>query len=165
MAEASGAVQKVTVVTTADVWRALRESLQSKLSHETYETWFSLIEFHGIDPVEKRISLLAPNEIVRSWVTTNFSSLLRQTLVELSLQGYSIGWITDPRSLRRRPHEPVTATPYGSTLKTQVHLKTTLGRGNEHMKPSLEKRGRQTQSRSIHRQFQVQLRRLRGGFL
>lgn len=98
MAEASAAVQKVTVATPEDVWIGVRDSLKAKLSHETFETWFSLIEFHGIDHAQKRLSLLAPNEIVRSWVTTSFSSLLAQTLVELSLSGYSIGWITEPKA-------------------------------------------------------------------
>jgi chromosomal replication initiator protein len=98
MAEASGAVQKVTAATAAeDVWTRVRGSLRAKLSHETFDTWFSLIEFHGIDHAEKRISLLAPNEIVRNWVTTSFSSLLDQTLVEFSLPGYSIGWITEDK--------------------------------------------------------------------
>ena len=97
MAEASGAVQKVAVATTDDLWTGVRDSLRAKLSHETFETWFSLIEFHGIDHAERRLNLLAPNEVVRSWVTTSFSSLLEQTLVELSLPGYSIGWITEPK--------------------------------------------------------------------
>ncbi len=95
MPEASGAVQKVTVRTPEDVWIGVRDSLRAKLSHETFDTWFSLIEFHGIDHPQKRMSLRAPNEIVRSWVTTSFSSLLEQTLVEFSLPGYSIGWITE----------------------------------------------------------------------
>ncbi len=105
MAEASGAVQKVTIGTTSDVWSGLRDSLRAKLSQETFETWFSLIEFHGIDHAAKRISLLAPNEIVRSWVTTNFSSLLQQTLVELCLPGYSIGWINEPKITAASSHE------------------------------------------------------------
>ncbi len=98
MVEASAAVQKLTVATPEDVWAGVRDSLRAKLSHETFDTWFSLIEFHGIDHANKRLSLMAPNEIVRNWVTTSFSSLLQQTLIELSLPGYSIGWITEPKA-------------------------------------------------------------------
>ena len=101
MAEALGAVQKVTVATT-DVWSSVIESLKAKLSNETFDTWFSLIEFHGVDHVEKTVNLKAPNEIVRKWVTTNFSSLLDQTLIELSLSEYSIGWITEAKVMAAR---------------------------------------------------------------
>lgn len=120
MAEASGAVQKVTIATTTDVWRGLRDSLRGKLSHETFDTWFSLIEFHGIDHAKKKISLLAPNEIVRNWVTTSFSSLLQQTLLELSLPGYSISWITEPHvtaAVVPAFHETKSPEPPSDSLK------------------------------------------------
>lgn len=96
MAEVSGAVQTAAVTTKDDLWTGVRDSLRAKLSQETFETWFSSIELHGIDYAEKKLNLLAPNEVVRNWVTTSFSSLLEQTLVELSLPGYSIDWITEP---------------------------------------------------------------------
>ena len=96
MPEALGAVQKVTVAAPDD-WGRVIESLKTKLSSETFDTWFSLIEFHGIDHAQKKLRLRAPNEIVRKWVTTSFSSLLDQTLVELSLPGYSIGWVTEAK--------------------------------------------------------------------
>src|SRR5687767_3653926 len=121
MAEASGAVQKVTIATTTDVWRGLRDSLRGKLSHETFDTWFSLIEFHGIDHAKKKISLLAPNEIVRNWVTTSFSSLLQQTLLELSLPGYSISWITEPHvtaAVVPAFHETKSPEPPSDSLKS-----------------------------------------------
>lgn len=140
MAEASGAVQKVAVAATNDLWTGLRDSLRAKLSHETFETWFSSIEFHEIDHTEKRLSLQAPNEVVRNWVTTSFSSLLEQTLVELSLSGYSISWITEPKVMSAgaaASHEPNNAQSpaapsdnSGANLPGPVsdeHLKSFMG--------------------------------------
>ena len=96
MGEESGAAKKVVVAAT-DIWGSLVVSLKAKLSNETFDTWFRLIEFHGVDQAEKKLTLRAPNEIVRNWVTTNFSSLLDQTLAELALPEYSISWMPETR--------------------------------------------------------------------
>ena len=96
MGEASGAAKKVVVAAT-DIWGSVLVSLKAKLSNETFDTWFRLIEFQGVDHAEKKLTLRAPNEIVRNWVTTNFSSLMDQTLAELALPEYSISWIPEIR--------------------------------------------------------------------
>ena len=154
MPEASGAVQKVAVRTPEDVWIGVRDSLRAKLSHETFDTWFSLIEFHGIDHAQRIISLLAPNEIVRSWVTTSFSSLLEQTLVELSLPGYSIGWITEAQVAAASiapSHEAknVDSPSDPSKAKAQAHVPPPLVGTRE--SKSFRESDRQMRSRSIHR--------------
>ncbi|MFZ0061607.1 MAG: chromosomal replication initiator protein DnaA [Pyrinomonadaceae bacterium] len=96
MGEALGAAKKVVVAAT-DIWGSVVVSLKAKLSNETFDTWFRLIEFHGVDHAEKKLTLRAPNEIVRNWVTTNFSLLLDQTLAELALPAYSISWMPETR--------------------------------------------------------------------
>ncbi len=112
MPEALGAVQKVAVAAPDD-WVRVIDSLRTKLSTETFDTWFSLIEFHGIDHAGKLLRLRAPNEIVRKWVTTSFSSLLDQTLIELSLPGYSIGWLTEDKAIAS------TAMPSNEIVESQ----------------------------------------------
>ncbi len=94
MGEAFGAVQKV-VLATPDIWGSVINSLKAKLSNETVDTWFRLIEFQGVEHAEKKLCLRAPNDIVRNWVTTNFSLLLNQTLAEITLPGYSVKWIPE----------------------------------------------------------------------
>lgn len=79
-----------------DVWIGILDSIKNKLNTETFETWFSLIEFRGVDYASSTIQLRAPNEVVRGWVTTNFTVLLDQSLTELGLPGYSIKWILEP---------------------------------------------------------------------
>lgn len=129
----------MAVATTDDVWTGVRDALRTKLSHETFDTWFSLIEFQGVDHAEKRIRLLAPNEIVRNWITTNFSTLLEQTLVELSLPGYEIGWISKVRAVQG----VVTSSPRASQPQLPADLlagssasqDTAIQAPSEHMKP------------------------------
>ena len=137
MPEALGAVQKVAVAASVD-WGRVIDSLRTKLSPETFDTWFSLIEFHGIDHAERRLRLRAPNEIVRKWVTTSFSSLLDQTLVELSLPGYSIGWITEDKEIAPTAiscNEIAEAQPPGSASNGFTNPRSSRPAPVEHMKP------------------------------
>ena len=82
------------------IWDGILESIKNKLSNETFETWFSLIEFRGVDYESSSIQLRAPNEVVRAWVTTNFTSLLGEALSELNLAGYSVQWVLDPDGVK-----------------------------------------------------------------
>src|SRR5687768_11254173 len=95
MAEHVGAVR--AVVGTRDTWERVINSLRGKLSQETFETWFSLIELHEIDHSQAKFRLKAPNDIVSTWVTTNFSVLLDLAFSEVGLPGYSIDWILQPQ--------------------------------------------------------------------
>ena len=88
-----------------DVGTVFLSSIRSKLSNETFETWFSLIEFRGVDYERSSIQLRAPNEIVRAWVTTNFTSLLGQSLSELNLAGYSVQWVLEPNGPTVEPDQ------------------------------------------------------------
>jgi chromosomal replication initiator protein len=83
------------VAATTDIWDGVIHSLKAKLSKETFDTWFSLIEFRGVDYESKKVSLRAPNEVVRNWITTNFSNLLNQSLSDLKLAGFSTEWLPD----------------------------------------------------------------------
>jgi chromosomal replication initiator protein len=84
-----------TATATEDIWKELAASLKTKLSAETFETWFSLIEIQATDYSAKKVILRAPNEVVRKWVTTNFSGLLNQTITELGMTGFSTAWAAE----------------------------------------------------------------------
>jgi len=83
------------VIGENDIWDGILESLRNKLNNETFETWFALLEFRGIDYSNSTIHLCAPNEVVRGWVTTNFTSLLGLVLKEASLPGFSVHWVLE----------------------------------------------------------------------
>jgi chromosomal replication initiator protein len=91
------------VIVENDIWDGILESIKNKLSTETFETWFSLIEFRGVDYESSSIQLRAPNEVVRAWVTTNFTALLGQALSGLNLAGYSVQWVLDAEGLTTQP--------------------------------------------------------------
>lgn len=85
----------MSVVVDRDVWSGFLESLQSKLSQETFNAWFQPLLFEGLDNSERILKVRAPNTVVRDWVNTNYSFVVDASLGELDLEGYLIGWSVD----------------------------------------------------------------------
>jgi chromosomal replication initiator protein len=86
-------------VIEADVWFGILHSIKSKLSQESFNTWFQPLCFEGLDKSQRLIRLRAPNSIIKNWVNTNYSSLVDESLAEVSLDGYLIGWTTQDGDL------------------------------------------------------------------
>ena len=78
-----------------DVWLGILQSIKSKLSQESFNTWFQPLSFEGLDKSRRVIRIRAPNPNVRNWVNTNYSSLVDESLAEGSLDGYLINWTTE----------------------------------------------------------------------
>jgi chromosomal replication initiator protein len=77
----------------SNLWESFRRTIKTKLHAESFETWFNPIRFEGIDQGQRMIRLRAPNPVVRDWVKSHYSNLIDQSLVELSLPGYSVDWV------------------------------------------------------------------------
>jgi chromosomal replication initiator protein len=103
------AVGEMTGVIFEDgVWDGILESISKKLTGETIETWFNAIEFRGVDRDGSVVRLCAPNQVVKDWVSLNYSELLELSLSEVSLGGYTVDWavanetsqgVNDPKTL------------------------------------------------------------------
>lgn len=77
----------------SNLWDSVLRAIKTKLHGESFETWFNPIRFEGIDKAQRVIRLRAPNEVVRDWVKVNYSTLMSQSLGELSLGGYAVDWV------------------------------------------------------------------------
>src|SRR6185369_5226315 len=51
------------------------------------------IQFESLDSSQQVIRLRAPNQVVKDWVVTNYGNVLAESLNELRLSGYSVGWV------------------------------------------------------------------------
>jgi chromosomal replication initiator protein len=76
-----------------NVWGRILHSLKGRLNQQTLETWFSPIEFESLDNPQHVIHLRAPNQVVKDWVVSNYGKALAESLSELRLSGYSVGWV------------------------------------------------------------------------
>lgn len=119
-----------------NVWGAILLSLKSRLNQQTFETWFRPIQLESLDDAKKAISLRAPNQVVKDWVVTHYSTLLHESLNQLSLEDYSLSWVIgkpvesgkDPNSnlnLFNRGFETSTATAAAVAPATSLSKQAT----------------------------------------
>ena len=76
-----------------NVWGRILHSLKGRLNQQTLDTWFSPIQFESLDNSQQVIRLRAPNQVVKDWVVSNYGQVLDESLNELRLSGYSVGWV------------------------------------------------------------------------
>jgi chromosomal replication initiator protein len=76
-----------------NVWGRILHSLKGRLNQQTLDTWFSPIQFESLDSSQHVIHLRAPNQDVKDWVVSNYGQALAESLNELRLSGYSVGWV------------------------------------------------------------------------
>src|SRR5215467_11485895 len=81
-----------------NVWGRILTSLKGKLNQQTLDTWFSPIQFESLDSSQHVLRLRAPNQIVKDWVVSNYGKVLADSLNEVRLSGYSVGWVVDKSS-------------------------------------------------------------------
>ena len=79
----------------SEVWRGLLHSIKGKLSEQSFDTWFQPIRFDGLDESQRLIRLRVPNQVVRDWISTNYSSLMKESLNYISLGDYQFYWVTE----------------------------------------------------------------------
>jgi len=76
-----------------NVWGRILHSLKGRLNQQTLDTWFNPIQFESLDSSQHVIHLRAPNQVVKDWVVSNYGKALAESLNELRLSGYSVGWV------------------------------------------------------------------------
>src|SRR5205085_6477687 len=98
-----------TVIETR-VWNGLLQAVEKRLNHQSFETWFRSIQFDGYDEASHILHLRAPNQIVKDWVSSNYSDVLSDSLDELNLSSYRIDWaVDDSAPVPTDPIEPANA--------------------------------------------------------
>lgn len=76
-----------------NVWSRIVHSLKGRLNQQTFETWFSPIQFDSLDSSQHVINLRAPNQVVKDWVVSHYASVLADSLSDSQLSDYSVGWV------------------------------------------------------------------------
>lgn len=132
-------------VIEGNVWLDVLSSIEAKLSQDSFSKWFRSLTFEGLDQARRLIRLRAPSALVRNWVNTNYSSLIEESLAELRLDGFLIGWESEePRGQAQKllpteivsnaddtlesnvSAEPLNVTPANKELSAAVGQKRAL---------------------------------------
>lgn len=77
------------------VWKDILLSIEKKLNKQGFDAWFRQIKFVGFDEGNHRLLLAASNPIVKDWVSSNYSTILRSSLEEFGLASYNIDWLIE----------------------------------------------------------------------
>ena len=76
----------------SNLWETVLDAIKTRIPDESFETWFSPITFQGVDSEEKLVRLRAPNQIVKDWVASHYTDLLREAFEAVNLANYSVRW-------------------------------------------------------------------------
>jgi len=76
----------------SNLWETVLSAIKAKLPEESFETWFSPIDFQGIDLDQKLVYLQAPNEVVRDWVASHYAGAIGEAFAAANLEKYSLRW-------------------------------------------------------------------------
>jgi chromosomal replication initiator protein len=79
------------------LWSDILHAVEKRLNRQSFETWFRPIQFEGCDDSEQILHLRAPNQVVKDWVSSNYSEVLDESLEELNLAQYHVDWMVEAR--------------------------------------------------------------------
>jgi chromosomal replication initiator protein len=81
--------------TTLDnkVWNNILQAVEKRLNRQSFETWIRPIQFEGVAEDGQTVYLRAPNDVIRDWVSTNYSDVISDSLTELNLPIARFDWI------------------------------------------------------------------------
>src|ERR687885_1873574 len=77
------------------LWSDILHAVEKRLNRQSFETWFRPIRFDGCDDSEQILHLRAPNQVVKDWVSSNYSEVLGESLEELNLAQYHVDWMVE----------------------------------------------------------------------
>lgn len=77
------------------MWSDVLDIVKPRLNSDVYNTWFLPVTFAGLDDDSRTLTLRA-GQMARDWICLNYTDILHQSLVQLSLVDYEIVWEIDP---------------------------------------------------------------------
>jgi chromosomal replication initiator protein len=115
------------------LWDDILHAVEKRLNRQSFETWFRPIRFEGFDNSEQILHLRAPNQVVKDWVSTNYSDVLVESLEELNLAEYHVDWLIEDEE--ERSAEKIAEKEDGDA-STSYSLSETATNGNGNGKAS-----------------------------
>lgn len=74
------------------IWSDILQAVEKRLNRQSFDTWIRPILFDGYDEARRVLHLRAPNQIVKDWVSSNYSDVLEASLKEVNLSEHRVDW-------------------------------------------------------------------------
>jgi len=93
-------------MSNASVWETVLSSVQGRINHESFTTWFRPITFIGSDP--EGIHLGVPDKVFEDWILSNYQEVLDESLDEAGFAGRTLSFEVVPDdSVIPGDHDPL----------------------------------------------------------
>ncbi len=79
---------------SSSIWESLLSSIEKRVNHESFTTWFKPISFVSND--QESICLTVPDRVFEDWIFNNYRDVLDESLDENNLLGIKIVFTFDP---------------------------------------------------------------------
>lgn len=96
---------------SSSIWESLLSSIEKRVNHESFTTWFKPISFVNHD--QDGICLTVPDRVFEDWIFNNYRDVLDESLDENHLSGTKIIFTFDPA---------VTSQPENGTPASNVQV-------------------------------------------
>ncbi len=87
----------MSTVVESRLWSDILHAVEKKINRQSFDTWFRPLEFDGCDDLSQVLHLRAPNQVVKDWVSANYSEVINASLKELNLSTYNVDWKIEER--------------------------------------------------------------------
>lgn len=77
------------------LWSNILHAVEKRINRQTFDAWFRPIQFDGCDSASQVLHLRVANPVVKDWVSSNYSTVIRESLNELNLSSYDVDWTID----------------------------------------------------------------------
>jgi len=85
----------MSTVIESRIWNDFLQAVEKRLNHQSFDTWFRSIAFDGYDETSRVLHLRAPNQVVKDWVSSNYSDVIDASLQELNISVYEVDWVVE----------------------------------------------------------------------
>ncbi|MEJ7577901.1 MAG: chromosomal replication initiator protein DnaA [Pyrinomonadaceae bacterium] len=82
----------MSTVVESRLWNDILHAVEKRINRQSFDTWFRPLEFVGCDDDCHVLHLRAPNQVIKEWVSSNFSEVIDASLDELNLSTYNLDW-------------------------------------------------------------------------
>ena len=80
----------------SSVWESVLSSIEKKVNHESFTTWFKPISF--LNHTEEGLYLIVPDRVFEDWILNNYREVLDESLEENNLAGANLIFTFDTAS-------------------------------------------------------------------
>jgi chromosomal replication initiator protein len=121
----------MTVAVDTGLWEKVLGAVERRMNPQSFATWFRPLQFDGCDGETGTITLRAPSQLIREWVSSTYAQVLRDALIEAELADYRIEWAVDeaeniPSGLAPERDTTPSAPPTDAEPMTTASLFTLL---------------------------------------